>query len=170
MNNYPDQELEDLPPSRTKRKEHVEELQDLGMELAKLSKDKLKKIELPENLREAIKESQRLTANGAVRRQNQYIGKLMRTVDADSIRTQLDYLNGDSVKSTQVLHLAERWRDQLLDNDDTLNQFIANYPNFDIGELRSLIRSVRKERELQQNRNFTKLFRFIKLVIEEQSK
>lgn len=170
MNNYPDQELEDLPPSRTKRKEHVEELQDLGMELAKLSKDKLKKIELPENLREAIKESQRLTANGAVRRQNQYIGKLMRTVDADSIRTQLDYLNGDSVKSTQVLHLAERWRDQLLDNDDALNQFIANYPNFDIGELRSLIRSVRKERELQQNRNFTKLFRFIKLVIEEQSK
>ncbi len=171
MNTNLEHDMEDSSlPSRTKRKEQVEELQYLGIELTKLSKEKIKKLDLPENLREAIKEAQRLTANGAVRRQNQYIGKLMRNVDAENIRQQLNYLNGDSIKSTQILHLAEKWRDQLLDSDSSLNQFIENYSDFDIGELRSLIRAVRKERELQVNRNFTKLFRFIKIVIEEHNK
>jgi len=170
MNNYPDTEQEEIPLSRTKRKEHVEELQELGIELIKYSKDKLAKLDLPANLLEAIKQAQKLTANGAIRRQCQYIGKLMRNVDADAIRAKLDYANGDSVKSTQTLHIAERWRDQLLETDVALDKFIAAYSGFDISDLRSLVRSVRKERELQQHRNFTKLFRLIRTIVEENSK
>ena len=117
MNNYPDLEQEEIPLSRTKKKEHVEALQELGIELTKHSKDKLAKLDLPANLLEAIKQAQKITANGAIRRQYQYIGKLMRNVDADAIRAKLDYANGDSVKSTQTLHIAERWRDQLLEDE-----------------------------------------------------
>lgn len=161
---------EEVVLSRTKRKEQVEALQDLGVELVKTSKEKLAKLDLPANLFEAIKMAQKITANGAIRRQYQYIGKLMRQVDAEAIKSRLEYLNGDDVKSTQIFHLSEKWRDELLNSgDEVLNRFSATYSNFDIGELRSLLRAVRKERELHQNRNFTKLFRLIRTIIEGNS-
>lgn len=165
------QELEDKltnePLSKTRKKEQMNDLQDLGIELVGFGKEKLAKLDLPQNVLEAIKEAQRLTANGAIRRQYQYIGKLMRHgIDAEGLRKKIDYLNGDSVAATRILHLSEHWRDKLLAEDDELQKFIVEYGNFDIGELRSLIRLVRKERENQQNKNYTKLFRTVKLIIE----
>lgn len=168
MSNFTEiDEIENLPPSKTKRKEHMNDLQDLGVELVKLGKEKLAKLELPQSVFDAIKEAQRLTANGAIRRQYQYIGKLMRNgVDAEDLRRRLDYLNGDSVQATQIFHMSEKWRDKLIDSEDSLQDFVQVYSGFDIGELRSLIRLVRKERENHQNKNFTKLFRLIKTIIE----
>ena len=159
--------LDDEPISKTKRKEQMHDLQSLGSQLVKCSKDKLNKLDLPPILLEAIKMAQKITANGATRRQHQYIGKLMREVDSDAIRTRLEYLSGDSLKATQILHLTEKWRATLLGSDEALNQFTDTYGGFDIGELRNLVRSVRKEQELQQNRNFTKLFKLIRSIIEE---
>jgi ribosome-associated protein len=161
----------DTELSKTKRKQQVEALQDLGVKLVKTSNDKLKKIEMPDVLLQAIKEAQKITSNGALRRQYQYIGKLMRNVDAAALALQLDYINGDSVKSTQIFHLAEQWRTKLLAADDNLNSFIAAYPNAtntQITELRSLTRIVRKEQQLNTNRNFTKFFRLIRSIIEGQ--
>lgn len=165
------QEIEDTsldaPISKTRKKEFMNDLQDLGIELVKFSKEKLSKLDLPQNILEAVKEAQRLTANGAIRRQYQYIGKLMRHgVDADELRKKIEYLSGDSVAATRVFHLAEHWRDKLLATDEDLQRFVAEYDGFDIGELRSLIRLVRKEREQQQNKNYTKLFRTVKSIIE----
>lgn len=167
MANYIETELEEREISKTERKKQMDDLQDLGVELIKLSKEKLAKLDLPQNIFEAIKEAQRLTANGAIRRQHQYIGKLMRNgIDYDDMRKKLEYLNGDSLIATKILHLSEKWRDKLLDNDNALQDFMKEYTGFDIGELRALIRMVRKERELQQNKNFTKLFRVVKTIIE----
>ena len=169
-NNQHSDNDEEVVLSRTKRKEQVEALQDLGVELVKTSKEKLAKLDLPANLFEAIKMAQKITANGAIRRQYQYIGKLMRQVDAEAIQSRLEYLNGDDVKSTQIFQQTKKWRDELLNSgDEVLDRFSATYSNFDIGELRSLLRAVRKERELQQNRNFTKLFRLIRTIIEGNS-
>lgn len=165
------QDMEDSlanePISKTRKKEQMNELQDLGIELVKFGKDKLAKLDLPQNILDAIKEAQRLTANGAIRRQYQYIGKLMRHgVDAEELRKKMEYLSGDSRAATRILHLSEHWRDKLLDKDDELQKFIIEYSGFDISELRSLIRIVRKEREHQQNKNYTKLFRTVKAIIE----
>ncbi|MDD3267426.1 MAG: ribosome biogenesis factor YjgA [Burkholderiales bacterium] len=155
------------PLSKTRKKEQMNDLQTLGIELVGFGKAKLAKLDLPQNILEAVKEAQRLTANGAIRRQYQYIGKLMRHgVDADELRKKIDYLNGDSIVATRILHLSEHWRDKLLDKDDELQKFVTEYDGFDIGELRSLIRLVRKERDQQQNKNYTKLFRTVKLIIE----
>ena len=111
--------------------------------------------------------AQKITSNGAIRRQYQYIGKLMRSVDEQQIRRDLEYLNGDDRAATMILHLSEKWRDELLLEDGALNRFIDRYNIPDIGELRGLIRSVRKERENNLNRNYTKLFRLIKSIVEE---
>lgn len=153
--------------SKTKKKEQMNNLQDLGIELVKLSKDKLKQLELPEYLLDAIKEAQRLTAHGAIRRQYQYIGKLMRKdLDAKALKRRLDYINGESLLHTQIFHLSESWRDKLLADDNLMTEFVDLFPNTDVAELRALLRIVKKEQELNQNKNFTKLFRLIKSFIE----
>ncbi|OGA20916.1 MAG: hypothetical protein A3I02_00715 [Betaproteobacteria bacterium RIFCSPLOWO2_02_FULL_67_26] len=76
-------------PSKTQRKKQVHALQDLGAELVELSAEQLAAIELPESLRDAVEAARRITARGARRRQLQYIGKLMRRVDAGPIRAAL---------------------------------------------------------------------------------
>ena len=144
----------------------MHDLQMLGVELTTLSKDQLAKLELPDILLDAIKLSQKITTNGATRRQRQYIGKLMRDVDTEVIQEKLMYIRGESIKSTKLLHLSQKWRENLLDSDDALNKFISEYSDFDIGELRQLIRQVRKEREQLQNRNYRPLFQFIRDIIE----
>lgn len=152
--------------SKTKAKAQMEDLQHLGMALVDLSKAQLAKFNLPENLLTAILEAQRITANGATRRQSQYIGKLMRNVDASSIQEKLDEINGKHLASVRSLHECEKWRERLLANDGELNLFIEAYTVGDIGQLRGLIRQVRKEIAQNKQHNYRKLFQFIREIVE----
>ena len=86
--------------SKTKRKQQMLELQDLGEELVALSKDALKKTPMSDELREAIKEYQRIPTHGAHRRQMQYIGKIMRNEDTAPIIEKLKQLKGSSTAAT----------------------------------------------------------------------
>jgi ribosome-associated protein len=81
MNTHPsqlDDDLVELPPSKTKIKKQMHELQNLGEELTKLPKEKLRELNLPETLLDALMEYKRMTKFGALNRQLQYIGRLMR--------------------------------------------------------------------------------------------
>jgi ribosomal 50S subunit-associated protein YjgA (DUF615 family) len=80
-------------PSRTARKNASTELQKLGEGLIELRPVKLARLDLPERLLDAIAEAKRIPSFGAKRRQAQFIGKLMRKLDAeslDAIRAVLD--------------------------------------------------------------------------------
>ena len=96
MANKPAPAEDNEPLSKTRKKQQMQELQDLGEELAALSTDRLKKIDIPENLREALREAQRMSSHGAIRRQLQYVGKIMRDVDAEPIRAALAAIRGES--------------------------------------------------------------------------
>jgi ribosome-associated protein len=76
---------QDEGPSRTARKNTSEELQRLGEQLVLLRPARLAALTLPERLQEALAEAKRLTNFGAQRRQGQYIGKLMRQLDPESL-------------------------------------------------------------------------------------
>ena len=152
--------------SKTQRKVHVEQLQHLGLQLVKLSKEQLGKIDLPDKLLEAILLAQKLTSNSAIRRQNQYIGRLMRDVDADYIRNKLAELNSQSVATTKILHICELWRERLLKDNQELSVFINQYKPNDISELRQLINSARKEQLLGRPKSYRKLFKIIRNIIE----
>jgi len=94
-------EEEPAPPSKTQRKRAMEELQALGEELVGLAPDRVRKIDLPDDLRAAVREAQRmLRRDDARRRQMQYIGRLMRDVDAEPIRAALAVIRGESVEET----------------------------------------------------------------------
>ena len=83
----------------------------------------LKKLALPEDLYEAVREYKKITSNSAVKRQRQYIGRLMRDIDPTPIREFLAKLKGDNQAHNAFLQRVEQARTRLLANDDALTQF-----------------------------------------------
>jgi ribosome-associated protein len=137
---------EDIQPlSKTKKKQAMHALQDIGKELVKLPANKLEKLDLPEELRRAVEDCRRFTKHEAIRRQMQYIGRLMRGVDEEPIARQLAAWRGESDEEKALLHRIERWRDRLIENDEALTLFLNEYPQADATQLRQLIRNARFE-------------------------
>lgn len=69
------------PPSKSQRKREATALQDLGARLVKLTPTQLKRLTLPDDLRNAVTAAQHIPQRGAHKRQLQLIGKLMRRLD-----------------------------------------------------------------------------------------
>ena len=151
-------------PSKTKQKEVMHELRDLGAELVELSVGQLKRINLPENIYDTVRECQKITAHGARRRQIQYLGKLMRGVDDEPIRAGLALLRGESSAETARLHRLERLRVRLLEDEAVLTEIAAQWPGVDLQHLRTLRRNALKEKE---NNKPPKNFRAIFQILQE---
>ena len=120
-------------------------LQDLGVQLVELNEQQLATMQLPESLLDAVLEARRLSKHEAKRRQMQFIGRLMRDIDAAPIRDRLEKWLGQGREHTAQLHALERWRDELLAGDQALARFLEAYPRADSQQLRSLIRNARRE-------------------------
>ncbi|MGB5490310.1 MAG: ribosome biogenesis factor YjgA [Woeseiaceae bacterium] len=84
--------MTDLKPSKSAKKREYLALQKLGEDLIGLNEPDLRKMELDEDLLEAVLEARRIKSRGALRRQKQYIGKLMRHVDPEPIRAAMTRL------------------------------------------------------------------------------
>jgi ribosome-associated protein len=132
-------------PSKTQRKKEMHALQALGQQLVDLSRDQLAQVDLPQELREAIDFAHRVTSHEGRRRHMQYIGKLMRKVDADEVRAAIGRATGASRAAVAQMHLAERWRDRLLADDEALTAFMAERPGTDVQWLRAALRAARRE-------------------------
>jgi len=137
-------------PSKTQRKKDMHAVQALGQQLVALTREQLARIDLPEDLREAVEFAHRVTSHEGRRRHMQYIGKLMRQVDADEVRAAIGRATGESRAAVALMHLAERWRDRLLEDDDALTAFMAERPSADAQWLRSTIRAARREHAAAQ--------------------
>lgn len=151
-------------PSKTKQKEAMHELRDLGAELVELSVGQLKRINVPETIFDAVRECQKITTHGARRRQVAYLGKLMRGVDDEPIRAGLAMLRGESSAETARLHRLERFRVRLLEDEAVLAEIAALWPAVDLQHLRTLRRNALKEKE---NNKPPKNFRAIFQVLQE---
>jgi ribosome-associated protein len=163
---HQDELEEELPPSKTKIKKQMLELQDLGKTLTALSNEKLRELNLEEKLLEAILEYKRITKFGALSRQLQYIGRLMRDVDPEPIVAKLDAWNGVSRQHTAWLHQVEHWRDRLLEQPDALTELLAAHPEADAQRLRSLIRNAIKEKEAAKPpKSYRELFQVLREIL-----
>lgn len=131
--------------SKTKRKGEMHALQALGAELVGLPPSQLDSLDLPERLAMAVREARRIDAHEARRRQLQYIGKLMRSVDPEPIRSALAELQGHAAAARARHRRIEQWRDRLLGDDHALTEFAREHPTADLQALRTLIRNARRE-------------------------
>jgi len=162
---------EELQISKTQRKREMQELQDLGEELVALTPDKLAGLDLPTRLLDAVLDARRISKFGALRRQMQYVGRLMRDADADTIRSQLDVWKGTSVAETARLHAVERWRTRLIGDDLALGELLGQFPRADAQRLRALIRNVKREAAAKKPpKSFRELFQELREIIKIQER
>ncbi len=135
-------------PSRTELKKESTELQKLGEELLTLRSDLKARLALPDNLVDALEQLRTITNFEGRRRQMQYVGKLMRQLEPEvlqSVRDALEEQRGGSAQQTLALHMAEKWRDDLIASDDALQPWLQAHPETDAQQLRALIRQARKD-------------------------
>ena len=165
-------EIQHDKPSKSQLKREAEKLQELGSSLVKLPNSVLKKFPLPDDLFDAIKLAQSIRQNGALKRQLQFIGKLMRQHDTDKIQEMYNSYYLRQNQNKKKFHIYEDWRDKFLSNDKTVfNDFIAQYPDVDRQHLHQLIRQSLNETKQQKPPKYARLlFSFIKENIDKKNK
>jgi ribosome-associated protein len=134
--------------SRTDLKKESDALQSLGEDLLALRSDMLAKLSLPDKLADALAEVRRITNFEGRRRQMQFIGKLMRKLDADTVeaaRAALAEQRTGPASEARLLREAEAWRDALIADDEALDRWMPSHPGTDTQQLRALIRQARKD-------------------------
>jgi ribosome-associated protein len=140
-------------PSKSAKKREQLALQSLGERLVTLTDSQLAGMPLDEELRDAVLLARRLKSNGALRRQRQLIGKLMRRTDALPIHAALEAMGRQHGKDTRVLHEAEQWRDRIVqDGAAALAEFfvLSDRPN---AELRRLCAELPRARSQASERS-----------------
>ncbi len=149
--------------SRTKKKQHVEELQKLGAALIALPAATLDALDLPAQLLAAVRDAQRFTSHGAIRRQLQFIGKIMRKIDPEPVRAAVAAITNQSATVRARQKRLEQWRERLIADDAALTEFAGAHAGADLQAMRTIIRNARKEiAESKPPRAQRELFRLIR--------
>ncbi|TAG28578.1 MAG: DUF615 domain-containing protein [Burkholderiales bacterium] len=163
--------------SRAKLKAESDALQKLGIQLLDLPESRLKKLDLPEKLFDAVQEAKRISNFEGKRRQMQYIGKLMRKVDPAPIEAAVTAAKKGSATETLMLHRAEKWRDDLIAVDSAFQQWMTEHPETDTQHLRSLIRQAKKAivpdagagEAQRQAKVYREIFQIVKAALQAQA-
>jgi len=156
-------------PSKSARKREMLALQELGEAIVKLSDGELALIPLEGELANAVALARRINnSNEGLRRQLQFIGKLMRQSDISAIEAAYRELQNGRQLLNQQFHRLEQLRDQLLaEGPSAMNEVLELYPQADRQHLRQLINAAIKEREAAQPPAAArKLFRYLREVAE----
>lgn len=157
----------DESKSKSQLKREAQLLQKLGVTLIGLSHKKLDLLPLPDNLKQAITSAKSLKSHGAMRRQAQLIGKLMRAADSEQIIRAYEDMMANERADTAEFHQLESWRERLIsEGRPALTAFIEMYSPEDIQQLRQLIKKAVDERQNEKNTGASKaLFRFLRACV-----
>ena len=160
----------DERPSKSLRKRQSTDLQALGEALIELPASELAELPLPENLRDAVELARRITAHGGLYRQKQYIGKLMRKIDAEPIRDALAARKNRERVAALEFRRVEQWRDRLLAEGPSAIETLRTdtHVQFDTAELTRLVERARTERLREQPPHAAReLFRVLRQIFGE---
>jgi ribosome-associated protein len=153
-------------PSKSQMKRDMTALQKLGAVLVAEPKERVMRVPMPEDVRDAILECQRIKDHEGRRRQLQYVGKKMRLLEEDevaAIQKVIDSWRGQSKSETAALHALERKREKLLADDKVLTELLQQHPELDGQHLRTLIRNARKEQaENKPPKAYREIFQILK--------
>lgn len=153
-------------PSKSELKRQSNELQKLGEQLVDAPRDRVKRVPMPDDVRDVILETQTITNHEGRRRALQFVGKKMRTLDEEEvaiIQRTIDSWKGASKAETAALHALERRREKLLADDKALTALLEENPELDVQHLRTLIRNARKEvAESKPPKAYREIFQILK--------
>jgi ribosome-associated protein len=133
-------------PSKSELKRQDRDLRELGVALVDLPQAEFDALDLPENLRDAVEACRRITSHGARLRQEMFIGKILRKIDAEPIRVTLARRSERDRQRVHNEHAIERWRERLLaDEPGAWTELGGVVPAAELQQMRSLARQARAE-------------------------
>lgn len=143
-------EQEEVSKSQIKRE--AEALKEIGRQLVALNNKQLAQIPASEQLIEGIRVAHKIAGkHEALRRQLQYIGKVLRTEDMEQIQAKLDILTNNKGKRTQAINSLELLCEQMIDlGDPKINNVLETYPQLERQKLRQLVRQANKEKKQEK--------------------
>lgn len=156
--------------SRSQQRRDALAVLALAERLLELGDGQLAQVPMPEELRELVRDSRRITAQIARKRQLQFLAKAMRKEDDEviaAIRNALERDRDAARRDTAQLHQLEALRERLLgDGDTALAELFDQHPDADRQKLRQLVRNARMERERKRPPHaFRELFRELKTLL-----
>lgn len=138
-------------PSKSRLKRDSAALQSLAAELAALPRTQLDLMGLSETMYTSVCEAASMPHKGARKRLLKFIGGMLRKMDADVIRNNLDQIKNQNKNASRELHKIEQWRDRLLaEENQALTELITEFPMADRQQIRQLIRNAKKEIQLEK--------------------
>jgi ribosome-associated protein len=151
-------------PSKSQVKRDCEHLVDLGEEILKLKPDEIKTLDLPDELKEAVTTALKIKSRSGLKRQRLYIGKLLRSLDNETIKAQVTKIQHQNDTNTAHFKRLERWRDNLIANDkETLNEIFNRFRYIDRQHINQLIRSAHQEAKQEKPPSASrKLFKYLR--------
>jgi ribosome-associated protein len=167
MNDFPeDQETDDLYVSRTRLKKEDHARQKLGERLVGLSSEQLSRMDIPDDLREAVTVARKTTANVARRRHVRHVGSVLRRIDTEPIEKALEIIDRGDYEQAYAFKKIEAWRDRLKEGDTALiEEILSACPGAERQRLAQLARNARKEFGADKgNKASRALFRYLKEI------
>jgi len=156
--NISEEMITEQETSKSEAKRQMLALQVLGEKVVALPDAQLNNIPLDEKLRDAILLARKITKRGGLKRQLQYIGKLMRHVDPKPIEMAIEDIEKGHQEANRLFHQREQWRDQLLTGDnDKVTEFIHQFPDTDMQRLRQLLRNHKTAKTDDKKKQIAKL-------------
>jgi ribosome-associated protein len=161
-------------PSKSAKKRETHALQYLGEQLIDLSVEQLLDIGLDDILMDAIVAAKSISAHGALKRQKQLIGKLIRRIDSAPIAAALDRYNGSKSLEKSAFRQAEQWRERITSNTkNDLDAFTAAVGH-DNSDLTKAVREWSaayddKERQLASRKIFREVHKDLLSMMQNQT-
>lgn len=154
--------------SKTQIKKEMLCLQETGLRLATLSLKEQQQIDLPDDLRKSLQDYKNIKQNGARRRQGQWIGRLMRDLPEETLKKINAFFSlrdGKDKAYTAYLKRLEQTRNALIENADTLTEYLNTHPTADATYLRQLLRKNQEEIRRDKPRHaYREIFQFLKAI------
>ena len=156
--------VDDLPLSRTKKKQQAKEIEQLAAQLASMTEKSFKQLTMSEDVRCEAALARSTEGRGSHKRQIKHLAGLLRKQDGELQRLQEQMLDLDQVARSgkKEFHQLEKLRDRLCDVssfDDAFQEMLNLYPQIDRKVISRLARSVHQHADKRASREIFKRLR-----------
>ena len=157
-------------PSKSQVKREMQALREMASALGQLSSDRVHSLPASAEFREGVLALKQLAEGEPRKRQIHYLGRRLLEEDEQALQRELDSQQSGTTENARRLHMAERWRERLLDGGKpALTAFIEAFAETDRQHLRQLVSKAAKQESSPNDRNSPKrrLYRYIREQIDE---
>ncbi|HEY5673637.1 MAG TPA: ribosome biogenesis factor YjgA [Malonomonas sp.] len=155
---------ENLPLSRTKKKQQAKGIEMLATQLTTLTEKQLAQLVLSDGLAKEVALVRATKGYSALKRQIKHLAGFLRKQDDElqSVQEQLEKLDQVSRGDRQDFHRLEELRDRLCalsSFDDAFNEMLDLYPQIDRKTISRLARSVHQHEDRRASREIFRRLR-----------